>query len=83
LINPNLHEYLLMTIKDAPEIFSGIVDSHEPEGPYGAKEVGEGATVPILGAVAHAIKDATGCWIRDLPITPEKILKAIKESGVR
>ena len=79
LINANLHEYLLMTIKDAPEIFSGIVESYEEEGPYGAKEVGEGATVPILGAVAHAIKDATGCWITDLPITPEKILKALKE----
>jgi 4-hydroxybenzoyl-CoA reductase subunit alpha len=79
LLNPNLHEYLLMTIKDAPEIFSGIVESYEPEGPFGAKEVGEGATVPIMGAVAHAIKDAIGCWITDLPITPEKILKAIKE----
>ena len=79
LINPNLHEYLLMTIKDSPEIFSGIVDSYEAEGPYGAKEVGEGATVPILGAVAHAIKDATGVWIKDLPITPEKILKALTE----
>jgi len=80
LVNPNLHEYLLMTIKDTPEIFSGIVDSYEEEGPYGAKEVGEGATVPILGAVAHAIKDATGVWITDLPITPEKILKALKEN---
>jgi len=79
LVNPNLHEYLLMTIKDAPEIFSGIVDSYEEEGPYGAKEVGEGATVPILGAVAHAIKDATGVWIKELPITPEKILKALTE----
>ncbi len=78
LLNANLHEYLLMTIKDAPEIFSGIVESYEPEGPYGAKEVGEGATVPILGAVAHAIKDATGVWITDLPITPEKILRALK-----
>ena len=81
LVNPDLHKYLLMTIKDTPEIFSGIVDSYEPEGPYGAKEVGEGATVPILGAVAHAIKDAIGCWITDLPITPEKILSALQENG--
>lgn len=80
LLNPNLHEYLLMTIKDAPEIFSGLVESHEPEGPYGAKEVGEGATVPILAAVAHAIKDATGVWITDLPITPGKILSATKKN---
>ena len=79
VVNPNLHDYLLMTIKDAPEIFSGIVESYEPEGPFGAKEVGEGATLPILASVAHAIADATGVWIKDLPITPEKILKALKE----
>jgi len=79
ILNPNLHDYLLMTIKDAPEIFSGIVDSYEPEGPYGAKEVGEGATLPVLAAVAHAIANATGVWIKDLPITPEKILRALKE----
>ncbi len=78
LLNPNLHGYLIMTIKDAPEIFSGIVDSYEPRGPYGAKEIGEGATLPVMGAVAHAIKNATGVWIKDLPITPEKILAALK-----
>ncbi len=79
ILNPNLHDYLLMTMQDAPEIFSGIVDSYEPEGPYGAKEVGEGATLPILAAVAHAIANATGVWIKELPITPEKILKALKQ----
>jgi 4-hydroxybenzoyl-CoA reductase subunit alpha len=77
ILNPNLHDYLLMTIKDAPEIFSGIVDSYEPEGPYGAKEVGEGATLPVLAAVAHAVAHATGVWIKDLPITPEKILRVL------
>ncbi|MFQ5720921.1 MAG: molybdopterin cofactor-binding domain-containing protein, partial [Candidatus Aminicenantales bacterium] len=79
ILNPNLHDYLLMTIKDAPQIFSGIVESFEPEGPYGAKEVGEGATLPILAAVAHAIANATGVWIKELPITPERILKALQE----
>jgi 4-hydroxybenzoyl-CoA reductase alpha subunit len=78
LLNPNLHGYLMMTIKDAPEIFSGIVDSYEPRGPYGAKEIGEGSTLPVLGAVAHAIANATGVWIKDLPITPEKILNALR-----
>jgi 4-hydroxybenzoyl-CoA reductase alpha subunit len=76
--NANLHEYLIMTIKDAPEIFSGLVDSYEPEGPFGAKEIGEGSTLPVLGAVAHAIANATGVWITELPITPEKILWALK-----
>ncbi|MGB2985469.1 MAG: molybdopterin cofactor-binding domain-containing protein [Phycisphaerae bacterium] len=79
LLNPDLHGYLIMTIKDAPEIFSGIVDSYEPRGPFGAKEIGEGSTLPVLGAVAHAIANATGVWIKDLPITPEKILKALRE----
>jgi 4-hydroxybenzoyl-CoA reductase subunit alpha len=79
ILNPNLHGYLTMTIKDAPEIFSGIVDSYEPQGPFGAKEIGEGSTLPVLGAVAHAIANATGVWIKDLPITPEKILEAIRE----
>ncbi|MFQ5463697.1 MAG: molybdopterin-dependent oxidoreductase [Phycisphaerae bacterium] len=78
ILNPNLHGYLMMTIKDAPEIFSGLVDSYEPRGPFGAKEIGEGSTLPVLGAVAHAIANATGVWIKDLPITPEKILKAIR-----
>lgn len=81
ILNPNLHDYLLMTIKDVPEIFSGIVDSFEPEGPYGAKEVGEGATLPVLAAIAHAIANATGVWIKELPITPEKILKALKNKN--
>ncbi len=79
LLNPDLHGYLIMTIKDAPEIFSGLVDSYEPRGPFGAKEIGEGSTLPVLGAVAHAIANATGVWIKDLPITPEKILKALRE----
>jgi 4-hydroxybenzoyl-CoA reductase subunit alpha len=79
LLNPNLHGYLIMTIKDAPEIFSDVVDSYEPRGPFGAKEIGEGSTLPVLGAVAHAIANATGVWIKDLPITPEKILKALRQ----
>jgi 4-hydroxybenzoyl-CoA reductase subunit alpha len=78
ILNANLHDYLLMTTKDAPEIFSGIVESYEPEGPYGAKEVGEGATLPVLAAIAHAVANATGVWIKELPITAEKILKALK-----
>ena len=60
-------------------IFSGIGDSYEPRGPFGAKEIGEGSTLPVLGAVAHAIANATGVWIKELPITPEKILNALRE----
>lgn len=81
ILNPNLHGYLMMTIKDAPEIFSGLVDSYEPRGPFGAKEIGEGSTLPVLGAVAHAIANATGVWIKELPITPERILNAVRRQS--
>ncbi len=60
-----------------------LIDSYEPRGPFSAKEIGEGSTLPVLGAVAHAIANATGVWIKELPITAEKLLSAIrkKESG--
>jgi 4-hydroxybenzoyl-CoA reductase subunit alpha len=80
MLNPDLHNYLIATSADTPEIHSVIVDSYEPEGPYGAKEVGEGASLPILGAIANAIEDAVGVRIKELPISPEKILKAIREN---
>ncbi|MCX6153403.1 MAG: molybdopterin-dependent oxidoreductase [Candidatus Kapabacteria bacterium] len=79
MLNPDLHNYIMATSADVPNIDSSIVDSWEPEGPFGAKEVGEGATLPVLGALANAIENAIGARIYDLPITPEKILKAIRE----
>ncbi len=81
LLNPDLHNYLIATSAETPNIESTIVDSYEPEGPFGAKEVGEGATLPVLGAIANAVADAIGVRIFDLPITPEKVLKAIKEKA--
>ncbi|MDP1623256.1 MAG: molybdopterin-dependent oxidoreductase [Bacteroidales bacterium] len=77
MINADLHNYLIATSADMPEIHSTIVDSYEPAGPYGAKEVGEGATLPILGAIANAVADAIGVRIFDLPITPQRVLEAI------
>jgi 4-hydroxybenzoyl-CoA reductase subunit alpha len=79
IVNADLHNYLLATSMDMPNIDSTIVDSYEPEGPFGAKEVGEGATLPILGAIANAVADAIGARIYELPITPEKVLEAIKK----
>jgi 4-hydroxybenzoyl-CoA reductase subunit alpha len=76
--NPDLHNYLIATSADIPTIESVIVDSYEPAGPFGAKEVGEGATLPVLGAIANAIADAIGVRIYELPITPEKVLNAIR-----
>jgi 4-hydroxybenzoyl-CoA reductase subunit alpha len=81
MLNPDLHNYLIATSADAPAIDSTIVDSYEPNGPFGAKEIGEGSTLPVLGAIANAIADATGIRILELPITPEKILNALREKN--
>ena len=79
ILNDNLHDYLIPSIADVPSIDSHAVPSYEPRGPYGAKEVGEGSTVPVLGSIANAIYDAVGVRITELPITPERVLKALKE----
>jgi len=80
LKNPSLHDYLIATTCDAPEIDTTIVPSYEPRGPYGAKEVGEGSTLPVIGAIANAISDAIGVRVRELPITPERILALIRNA---
>jgi 4-hydroxybenzoyl-CoA reductase subunit alpha len=79
ILNDNLHDYLIPSIGDAPEIVSVAVPSYEPRGPYGAKEVGEGSMVPVLGSIANAIYDAIGVRVTELPITPERVLKALAE----
>lgn len=81
LLNGDLHNYLIATSAEATNINSSIVDSYEPAGPFGAKEVGEGATLPVLGAIANAVADAIGVRITELPITPEKVIKAIKSKS--
>ena len=78
LVNPDLHGYLIPTICESPEINSRAVESYEPRGPFGAKEIGEGCIVPVLGAIANAIYDACGVRVVELPITPEKILRGLK-----
>ncbi len=78
LKNPNFHDYILPTIADIPRIHSTTVDVVDPNGPFGAKEVGEGSILPVMGAIANAIDDAVGARIMSLPITAEKVLQAIK-----
>ncbi len=79
IVNPTLHDYLIATAADVPAIDTSIVPSYEPRGPYGAKEVGEGSTLPVIGAIANAISDAIGVRVRELPITPERILALVRE----
>jgi 4-hydroxybenzoyl-CoA reductase alpha subunit len=81
-LNPNLHDYLVPTIGECPEITSMAVESYEPNGPFGAKEVGEGSLLPVLGAIANAICDACGVRVTELPITPEKILRGLRQQSL-
>jgi len=64
-----------------PEVITDLIETDEPNGPFGAKEVGQGPLLPIMPAVANAIFDAVGVRIDEVPITPEKILKALDEQG--
>jgi 4-hydroxybenzoyl-CoA reductase subunit alpha len=77
--NPTLHDYLLATSCDAPEIDTTIVPSFEPQGPYGGKECGEGSTLPVIGAIANAISHAIGARVSELPITPERVRALIRQ----
>jgi len=79
IVNANLSDYRLPTALDMPKFTSDLVDSYDPNAPWGAKEVGEGATTPTMGSVANAIYDAIGVQVNSLPITPEKVWRALKE----
>jgi 4-hydroxybenzoyl-CoA reductase subunit alpha len=79
LMNPGLLEYRSASTLESPPIDPILVESNDPEGPFGAKEAGEGSLAATIPAVSHAIYDAVGVWINTLPITPEKILKALEE----
>lgn len=85
LRNPSLHDYLIATSCDAPEIDTTVVPSFEPRGPYGGKECGEGSTLPVIGAIANAVSEAIGVRVTELPITPERVraLLRSKEAAER
>ncbi len=82
-VNPNLHDYKISTTLDTPEIEVGLVEAAQPDGPFGAKGVGEPALAATAPAIGNAIYAATGIRIKDLPITPEKILKALQEKKTK
>jgi 4-hydroxybenzoyl-CoA reductase alpha subunit len=78
-LNPSLLGYRAPTAKQVPEIVIHHVFSQDPEGPFGAKETGEGSLDPITPAIVNAIYNATGVRIKDLPVTPEKLLRKLKK----
>jgi CO/xanthine dehydrogenase Mo-binding subunit len=82
-LNPDLTGYLIPTSMDTPQFITRLIENEDSDGPYGAKGIGEPATIAISPAIANAIYDAIGVRISDLPITPEKILKALKQREIK
>ncbi len=80
---PSMLEYKSPTTLEMPDIVTYLVEDPEPNGPFGAKEVGQGPLLPIMPAVANAVFDAVGVRVDEVPITPEKILRAMKNSDRR
>lgn len=81
ILNPNLVDYKILRSTEMPETKVIEVETYEPEGPFGAKEAGEGLTNPTAGALGNAVFHATGKSIKNLPITAEKVLNALREKN--
>jgi len=79
-LNPDLTGYLIPTSIDIPHFTTRLVENEDSGGPFGAKGIGEPATIATSPAIANAIYDAIGVRIFDLPITPEKVLKVLKKN---
>jgi CO/xanthine dehydrogenase Mo-binding subunit len=78
VLTDQLSTYLLPTILDIPEkVESVILEVPDPNGPWGARGVGELPFLPLAPAIAAAIHDATGVWINEFPFTPERVLRAL------
>ena len=75
---PSLLEYKSLTSLDMPEVDTVLIEDPDPNCPFGAKEAGQGPLLPVMPAVANAIYDAVGVRIDELPITPDKVLKALE-----
>jgi 4-hydroxybenzoyl-CoA reductase subunit alpha len=82
-LNPNFVDYKMPLSMDVPNIKLIDIETDDPDGPFGAKEASEGSIVSTPPAVVSAIHDATGIWFKELPVTPEKIVKALKEKRDR
>jgi hypothetical protein len=78
LMNPGLLEYRSPSAVESPEVEAIIVESVDPEGPFGAKECSEGSLAATIPAIANAIYDAVGIRLHESPFTPERVLAAIR-----
>jgi CO/xanthine dehydrogenase Mo-binding subunit len=83
LVTPSLSEYLMPTAMDMPKVECIILESRSGVGPFGAKGIGEPAMTPVAPAIANAVADAIGVRVFELPITPERVVNALKEARPR
>ncbi len=81
LLNPGFTDYKMYSPSNTPPIHSFFIETIDPTTPYGLKAVGEAVGDPTAAVIANAVYNAIGVRIKDLPITPEKILKALKEQN--
>ncbi|MGE0038403.1 MAG: 4-hydroxybenzoyl-CoA reductase subunit alpha [Xanthobacteraceae bacterium] len=79
MLTANMLDYRVPTIDDSPPIEVGIIESNDPNGPFGAKEAGEGSLAAFLPALTNAIADAIGLRFNDLPVTPDRVFAAIEK----
>jgi len=77
----NLHDYLIPTVGDMPEIVVHLIEDPQPDGPFGAKGVGEPALIPTAPAILNAIRHATGVRPRKVPVLPHRLREALREHG--
>jgi CO/xanthine dehydrogenase Mo-binding subunit len=83
ILNPFLSTYLIPTVLDVPqEVKSVILEYPDPIGPWGARGMAEMPFLPLAPAIAAAVHDATGVWMDSIPLTPDKVVVALREHGV-
>jgi 4-hydroxybenzoyl-CoA reductase subunit alpha len=82
-VGPNILDYRVPTIVESPHIEVKIVESMDPNGPFGAKEASEGALASILPAIANAVADATGVRLTETPLSPDRVLEALADGPRR
>ncbi|MCC6212020.1 MAG: molybdopterin-dependent oxidoreductase, partial [Burkholderiales bacterium] len=80
---PSMLEYKSLTALDMPEVDVALVEDPDPNCPFGAKEAGQGPLLPVMPALANAVYDAVGVRVDEVPVTPDKVLRALelKNSG--
>jgi xanthine dehydrogenase molybdenum-binding subunit len=80
VVNPDFTDYKLPAATDLPEFDIDFVETHDPDGPFGAKGIGEAPIIPVAVAIANAVRHATGVRFHELPLTPERVFRKLRET---